>query len=160
VDPTAASDPAEPQVVAFLVDYFTAINDHDYQAYVSLLDSQEAAALTPGAFAAEYATTADSAQTLTGIADGSGGSEAAAVTFTSHQSPADSPDGSACDLWSVTLYLVPAESGYVIEHSPPGYSPVVRACLRRGLSRQPGLRRRDGRRRRATGEAARVRVPG
>ena len=157
MDPTAASDPTEPQVVAFLVDYFTAINNHDYQAFTSLLDSQEAAIWTPADFAAEYATTVDSDETLTGITDGSGGSEAAAVTFTSHQSPNDSPDGSACNLWSVTLYLVTADSGYLIGQAPPGYSAVVRACLR--LSRKPGLRRGGGGRRR-TGDDAGVGVGG
>ena len=130
------------------MDYFSAINDHDYQAFASLLDAQEAAVWTPGSFAAEYGTTVDSGETLTGIADGSGGSEAAAVTFTSHQSPDDSPDGSACNLWSVTLYLVTAKSGYVIGQAPAGYSPGVRACLRRRPGREPGLRRGGGARRR------------
>jgi hypothetical protein len=129
VSSAAASNPAEPQVVAFLVRYFTAINDHDYQAFVSLLDAQEAALWTPARFTAGYGTTVDSAETLTRIANRSGGRVAASVTFTSHQAPSASPDGSSCDLWSITLYLIPADSGYVIEHPLPGYSAEVRACL-------------------------------
>jgi hypothetical protein len=118
----------EPQVVAFLTQYFTAINDHDYQAFVSLLDTRQARAWTPASFAARFGTTTDSKETLTGIAGGSG-SEAASVTFTSHQAPAESADGSSCDLWSITLYLTPADSGYVIEDPPPDYAAQVRACL-------------------------------
>jgi hypothetical protein len=33
------------------------------------------------------------------------------VTFTSHQQPAESPDNSACDDWTITLYLVPDGTG-------------------------------------------------
>jgi hypothetical protein len=116
-------------VVAFLIRYFSAINDHDYQAFVSLLDAQESASWTPARFAAEFGTTQDSGITLTGIADRGGGSAAASVTFTSHQAPSDSPDGSSCDLWSIALYLLPADSSYVIEDPPPGYSARVVACL-------------------------------
>ncbi|MCW2930633.1 MAG: hypothetical protein JWM19_1595 [Actinomycetia bacterium] len=138
VTPTAASSPVEPRVVAFLVRYFSAINDHDYQAFVSLLNAREAAAWTPASFAARFGTTADSDATLTSIAGGSSGGAAASVTFTSHQAPSESPDGSSCDVWSITLYLIPAnslapaDSGYVIGQPPPGYSAQVRACLAAG----------------------------
>jgi hypothetical protein len=129
VAPVAASNPAEPAVAGFLVRYFTAINRHDYQAFVSLLDPQEAATWTPASFTAKFGTTADSGETLAGITDGSAGSEAASVTFTSHQAPSDSPDGSSCDLWSIILYLEPASNGYLIESPPPGYSAQFHACL-------------------------------
>lgn len=126
--------------------YFTAINERDYQAFVRLLDAQEAALWTPARFAAGYGTTVDSAETLTGIADRSGGREAASVTFTSHQAPSASPDGSSCDLWSITLYLIPTNSGYVIEHPPSGYFARVRACLPGTSWRsQPGSAAREGR---------------
>jgi hypothetical protein len=71
----------------------------------------------------------DSAATLTGIAGRSRGREAASVTFTSHQAVSASPDGSSCDLWSITLYLVPANGGYVLQYPPSSYSAQVRACL-------------------------------
>ena len=116
-------------MVTFLVRYFTAINDHDYQAFVSLLDAQEAARWTPARFAARFGTTKDSGVTLTGIATGGGGGAAASVTFTSHQAPSESADGSSCDLWSITLYLIPANDGYVIEHPPSDYSARVHGCL-------------------------------
>ncbi len=124
----AASNPAEPRVSALLVRYFTAINDHDYRAFVSLFDARAAARWTPGKFTATYGTTRDSGETLTGITNGSDGSEAASVTFTSHQAPSESPDDSSCDLWSIVLFLVPGDGGYVIGHSPYGYSAGVRAC--------------------------------
>jgi hypothetical protein len=116
-------------VLAFLTSYFAAINDHDYQAYVSLLDAEQAARWTPARFSSAYGTTVDSAATLTAIASRSRGREAASVTFTSHQAASASPDGSSCDLWSITLYLVPINGGYVLQYPPDGYSAQVRACL-------------------------------
>jgi hypothetical protein len=124
----ARASAAEPGVAQFLSDYFTAINHHDYQAYVALLDPAQAARVTPGRFAAGYGTTADSDVTLTSIAGLGRGREAASVTFTSHQAPSASPDHSSCDVWHITLYLTPNDSGYLIRRPPSGYEARVRSC--------------------------------
>ena len=105
---------ARPQVIALLDRYFSAINQHDYAAYAQLLDPQALQRSPASAFYAGDGSTADTGETLTGLADVSSGGVAAAVTFTSHQQPADSPDHSDCDNWSITLYLVPQGSGYLI----------------------------------------------
>jgi hypothetical protein len=128
VAPSAASNPAAPQVVAFLNRYFTAINQHDYAAFAHLLDQQLLRQMPAAAFDSGYATTTDSGETLTGIADTGSGGVAATVTFTSHQQPAESIDDSACTSWAITLYLVPNGTGYLISEPPPGYHASYQAC--------------------------------
>jgi hypothetical protein len=124
----ARASPAEPAVAEFVSDYFTAINHHDYQAYVALLDPAQAARETPARFAAGYGTTTDTDATLTSISDLSSGKEAASVTFTSHQAASASPDHSSCDVWHITLYLIPNDSSYLIKRPPSGYEAHVRSC--------------------------------
>ena len=70
-----AGNPAEPGIAAFLDRYFAAINSHDYAAFSGLLDSREQSVNTPSTFNAGYASTNDSAETLTGIAGTGGGND-------------------------------------------------------------------------------------
>lgn len=128
VAPGVAGNPAAPQVTMLLNHYFTAINQHDYSAWVSLFDQQLQQPDPESSFDAGYATTTDSAVTLTSISGTGSGSLAASVTFTSKQSPADSPDNSSCDQWSITLFLVPNGSGYLIGPPPSGYHASYQAC--------------------------------
>jgi hypothetical protein len=132
VSGAAQSNSAEPQVLAWVESYFTAINAHDYQAYVSLLGPQLAANVTPAGFTQGFGSTHDSGATLTAIADQGGGGEAATVTFTSHQDPSQSVNGQdSCDQWTITLFLVPGGSGYA-QVPPPsgsGYASSHQACL-------------------------------
>jgi hypothetical protein len=129
VSSAAQSNPAEPQVLSWVESYFTAINAHDYHAYVSLLGSHLAADVTPDSFANGFGSTRDSAATLTGISDEGNGYEAATVSFTSHQNPSQSVNGQdSCDLWTITLYLEPDGSGYLQVPSPAGYSSSHQAC--------------------------------
>jgi hypothetical protein len=124
----AASNPAAPQVTAMVNHYFTAINQHDYSAFASLLDQQMKQRVPESAFDSGYATTIDSAETLTSISDTGSGGLAASLTFTSQQSPADSPDNSSCDRWSITLFLDPNGTGYLIGAPPSDYQASYRAC--------------------------------
>jgi len=122
---------ALPQVIALLDRYFSAINQHDYAAYAQLLDPQALQRSSASAFSAGDGSTTDSGETLTGLAAMSSGGEAglaAAVTFTSHQQPADSPDHSDCDSWSITLYLVSQGTGYLISLPPAGYQGSFTSC--------------------------------
>jgi hypothetical protein len=126
--PAAAGDPAAPQVQALLERYFTAINDHDYAAYSALLDAPMRQQNSRSSFTAGYATTRDSAETLTSISDTGGGELAATVSFTSHQSPADSINNSSCTAWTITLYLRPQGGSYLIGTPPAGYQPTHQNC--------------------------------
>lgn len=119
---------ALPQVLAVLDRYFSAINQHDYAAYARLLDQQAQQRSPASAFSAGDGSTADSGEMLTGLAELSSGEVAAAVTFTSHQQPVDSPDHSDCDAWSITLYLVPEGTGYLIGLPPAGYQGSFTSC--------------------------------
>jgi hypothetical protein len=124
----AASNPAAVQVTALVNSYFMAIDQHDYSAYASLFDLQMQQQNPESSFDSGYATTTDSAETLTSIFDTGSGGLAASVTFTSQQSAADSPDSSSCDQWSITLFLVPAGDGYLIGPPPSSYRASYQAC--------------------------------
>ena len=124
----AASDPAAPQVEAYLDRYFAAINAHNYSAYNSLLDAQEQQGNSRATFDSGYATTKDSNEVLTGIDDTGGGNLTAHVSFTSHQRTANSVDGSACNNWQISLYLAPQGSSYVMTAAPAGYHAAYTDC--------------------------------
>ena len=129
VSAAAQSDSAEPQVLAWVESYFAAINAHDYQAYISLLGPQLAAGVTPAGFTNGFGSTHDSGATLTGIADQGGGSEAATVSFTSHQNSSQSVNGQdTCDMWTITVYLAPSGGSYVQVPPPSGYASSHQAC--------------------------------
>jgi hypothetical protein len=123
-----AGNAAEPGVVAFLNSYFKAINAHDYAAYNALLEPQLQQNDTQSSFDNGYGTTHDSAETLTSIAGTGGGGEAATVSFTSHQSAADSATNSTCTSWIITLYLEPNGQGYLDGPAPSGYHASFQAC--------------------------------
>ena len=128
VAPGVTSNTAEPAVAAFLDKYFAAINAHDYAAYSSLLDAQEQSVNTRSSFETGYGTTRDSGETLTSISDTGGGNESATVSFTSHQSAAESASQTACTSWTITLYLQPDGSSYLIGPAPAGYHASYQAC--------------------------------
>jgi hypothetical protein len=128
IDPGVTPSAAEPQVETLLSHYFHGINTHDYAEYASTLNAAEQANQSQSTFAKGYASTTDSAMTLTSLAsDGSGG-QVATVTFTSHQSPAQSVDHSACNTWTLNFYLVPQGTGYLIGPAPSGYQPSHSDC--------------------------------
>ncbi len=128
VAPAVAGNPALPRVLAFLDRYFTAINTHDYQAYAGLLDQQVLEQSSATKFYSGDGSTTDSDATLVGISETNSGVVAAAITFTSRQQPAESPDQSACDNWSITVYLVPDGSGYLLGLPPAGYRASYTSC--------------------------------
>ena len=125
----ASPDPDASSVAAFLGQYFAAINDHDYQSYISLLSPQVQQGITQAQFDKGYGSTVDSNETLVGISTASDGDLAAEVTFTSHQNPADSPDRSeSCTNWDISLSLAQGGSGYVIDPAPAGYQASYKPC--------------------------------
>ena len=122
------SSPETSPVLAFLNSYFAAINNHDYQQYVRLLDQQMQSSVSPGKFYAGSGSTTDSAATLTQISPSADGDVAATVVFTSHQEPSESPDHTACTNWTITIYLEPRGAGYVMMLPPPGYEASYQPC--------------------------------
>lgn len=124
-----ASDTQTPQIVTLLDSYFSAINTHDYQAYVALLSPADQQGLTAARFSSGFASTKDSDETLQGISSASDGLTVATVTFTSHQDPAASVNGSeSCTSWHISLYLGQGVSGYIIDKAPSGYHAKYAAC--------------------------------
>ena len=128
IGPGVTSSAAEPQVETLLSHYFHGINTRDYAEYASTLNPAQSAKQSQSTFESGYSTTTDSGMTLTSLAsDGSAGL-VATVTFTSHQSPAQSVDHSACNAWTLNFYLVPQGAGYLIGPAPSGYQPTHSDC--------------------------------
>ncbi len=128
VAPAAAGNPAVPGVVSLLTRYFRAINTRDYRAYRRLLDDQMRRVETAQRFSTGFRSTRDSGARLMTLPRAPDGRLAAVVAFTSHQSPADSPDQSGCTHWTITLFLEHAGRGYVIGPPPAGYQATHAAC--------------------------------
>ncbi len=128
VAPAAAANPAAPRVTRFLTRYFKAINAHNYHAYRRLLDGQMRQVETAQRFSAGFRSTRDSGARLNELYQTPDGRLSAVVAFTSHQSPADSPDQSACTHWTITLYLEQAGGSYVIGPPPIGYQASHAGC--------------------------------
>ena len=129
IAPDAAQNANASSVAAFLDRYFTAINTHDYQSYISLLSPQFRQGLTAKQFRSGYKSATESAETLVNITTGANGDLVAAMAFTSHQDPADSVDGKqSCTNWNISLFLERGSGGYLIDQPPPGYHASYSAC--------------------------------
>jgi hypothetical protein len=128
VVPAVADRPSAPAVAAFLSRYFTAINNHDFAAYKHLFSRPLRRTLSRRDFRHGYGSSVDSGATLHRIRLLGGREIAAVVTFTSHQHRAASPRNSACDVWKISLYLVPRGGGYAIVTPPASYQPAVHSC--------------------------------
>jgi hypothetical protein len=113
-------------VLTLLDSYFAAINRHDFPAYRRLFIPAIQAGLQH--FGAGYASTVDSAATLTGLTVTGPEGLAAQVTFTSHQKPAASPNHAACDHWDITLFVKHRAGRYQIRRPRPGFPQSVQAC--------------------------------
>jgi WD40 repeat protein len=120
--------PTAAKAKLFVDEYFTAINEHNYAKYKTLLTLQQQTAQTQSSFDAGYATVTDSGITLTGVSEASAGQVVAQLTFTSIQNPAASVDNSACNQWNISLYLVPSGNGYLITGPPSNYQPHYSDC--------------------------------
>jgi hypothetical protein len=121
-----ASNPQAAPVETTFTHYFGGINAHSYAEYASSLDAAMQAANPQSSFDSGYRTTKDSGETISSIT-GSGSDLTAVVSFKSMQSASDSPDGSTCDNYTLTLPLVRQGSGYVIATPPSGYA-AYNAC--------------------------------
>lgn len=129
VTAAASQDENASSVATFLDSYFNAINTRDYPSYISMLSPQAQQGLTAKQFDSGYRSTVDSAETLVSISVVTNGDLVAAVTFTSHQNPVDSPDRrQSCTDWNISLFLEQDGRGYLIDRSPPGYHASYNAC--------------------------------
>jgi hypothetical protein len=126
--PGLASNPAEPAVEKTLTAYFQGINTHDYAEYASSLDAQERAAQPESQFNSGFSSTSDSGMKLISLTGAGDGGLAATVTFTSHQAPGTGIDGSSCNNWTLTFYLVKEGAGYLKGAAPSGYQPTHSDC--------------------------------
>ena len=127
VAPAVATEPHVQQAVTVLDGDFSAINRHDFQVYRSLFIPAIRVSLHN--FGAGYQSTRDSRARLTGLAATGPLGLAAAVTFVSHQIPADSPDHAACDRWHITVFLKHRGDSYQIRRHQPGFpADTVHSC--------------------------------
>jgi hypothetical protein len=128
ISPDVPASAAQPQVETLLSHYFHGINSHSYTEYAGTLNAEQRAKQSQSEFDSGYSSTTDSGMTLTGLSDSGNGGLTATVTFTSRQSPAQSVDKSACNAWTLNLYLGHQGSGYLIGSAPSGYRPTYSDC--------------------------------
>lgn len=128
VSPGVTTSAAVPQVETLLSHYFHGINSHNYHEYASTLSAAQLASQSRAQFDSGYSSTTDSGMTLTALSGNGNGGLTATVTFTSRQSPSQSVDNSACNTWTLNLYLVSHGSGYLIGPEPSGYQPTYSDC--------------------------------
>ena len=126
--PGVASNPAAPAVEKTLTNYFQGINTHNYAEYSSALDAQEQAGEPKSAFRSGYKSTTDSGMQLITLESTGNGGLAATVTFTSHQDSGTGIDGSPCNNWHLTLYLVKQGTSYLQGAAPSTYKPTYTDC--------------------------------
>lgn len=126
--PGVSGQPAAAAVAAFAGQYFNAINDHDYQAYISLFTPSGQQGLSPQAFNTGSSSSTDSGETLVVLSPAQHGKTAATITFTSHQNPSQSATKTACTVWRITLYLRPVGTSYLIGRPPGTYHASSKAC--------------------------------
>lgn len=126
---SAAQNPNAQAIAAFLGQYFSAINAHDYQTYTSLLSPAAQQNFTETQFQDGYGTTTDSAETLVDVSTAADGDTAASVTFTSNQAASQSVNqADTCTAWGISLYLGQNSGSYVIDPPPPGYRASHSSC--------------------------------
>jgi hypothetical protein len=128
VAPALQARPETPEVVALLGAYFSAIDQRDFDALRRTLVPRAGLPSTAAEFNRRYKSTEDSDVRLLGLGAGPDGGLVASVSFTSHQDPADSPDGvSPCLRWSIAYPLVRVDGSLRIDEV--GRSGVVhRRC--------------------------------
>ena len=105
VTPEAAQDPSAADVVQLLTAYFTAINNHDYDAHQAQLTRAARAAMTRKQFTSGFRSTVDSEITLTGLSIARDGRLVAEVSFVSRQNAEDGPKGQTCTRWTVGKFF-------------------------------------------------------
>ena len=126
---SAAQAPNAQAVATFLGAYFSAINAHDYQAYVSLLSPGVQQNFTEAQFQEGYGTTTDSAETLVGVTTAADGDTVASVAFTSNQAASQSVNqAETCTDWAISLFIGQNGGSYVIDPAPPGYQASHSSC--------------------------------
>ena len=126
--PGVSGQPAAAPVAAFLGQYFTAVNEHDYPAFISLFTPAAQQGLSPQKFSSGSGTTRDSGEKLLVLSPAQHGKTAATITFVSHQDPAESATGTACTRWRITLFLRPSGPSYLIGKAPASYHASAQAC--------------------------------
>lgn len=125
--PTAMSEQEAIQVT--LSRYFDAVNNHDYDTAWRQFTPQEQARLgSEQQYIQGEATTHVSNTMLGGIVSQSPGVDSVTLSFTSTQSPANSPDGQPCDNWSLVYTVVLTGGTWLIDRAVGENGSGYRPC--------------------------------
>jgi hypothetical protein len=131
VTPTASVGDAtdELAIQQIFSAYFNAVNNHDYDTAWAQYTPQEQTRLgSEQQYVQGEATTHVTNMTVQEIVSQSGGVDLATITFTSTQDPANSPDGQACDNWSLVYTMVHAGSSWFIDRAVSVNGVAYRPC--------------------------------
>ncbi|OLT46927.1 hypothetical protein BJF85_00150 [Saccharomonospora sp. CUA-673] len=128
--PDAAAHPEAGPVRGVLQNYFDAINERDYDRWVTTVVSDRAAVQPEDVWRANYRSTRDGSIRVYRIDPAPEGQLTALVGFTSVQSAADAPDdlASDCIRWRLAFPLTDEEGEWRIGTVPPGTVPEQSRC--------------------------------
>ena len=124
--PAAAQYPDADSIASVITEYFQAINDRDYAAYLATQSPD--VALTSDQFQTGYRSTEDSSVLVTNITTAPDGRPEADVTFTSQQQPQDGPDGESCTNWQISMFFDDNAGTYIIGAPPADYRASHQPC--------------------------------
>jgi hypothetical protein len=128
VGPGVASDAHTAAVDTFVTEYFSAINNHNYDQYLSLLSPANRRTVTLQTFNSGFSSTTDSQEMIISIAPYGSGVTGVTMSFVSHQQPSQSATNSSCTEWRITLFLKRSGGRYYIGPAPAGYQAQFSAC--------------------------------
>ncbi|TWH18254.1 hypothetical protein [Prauserella rugosa] len=126
----AAAHPEADAVRQVLQDYFDAINDRDYDLWVTTVVGDRAAVQPEDVWRANYRSTRDGSIRVYRIESAPEDQLTALVGFTSVQSATDAPDDlpSECIRWRLAFPLTAEEGEWRIGTVPPGTVPEQARC--------------------------------
>jgi hypothetical protein len=134
--PTSAPTPAggtgaadEQGILRTLSNYFDAVNNRDYDtAWAQYTAQEQARNGSEQQYVQGESTTHVSNTMLHGVVQQSPGVDLATFTFTSTQSPANSPDGQVCDNWSLVYTMVATGNTWLIDNAVGENGVAYRPC--------------------------------
>jgi hypothetical protein len=127
--PPASKTADEDAIARVLSTYYRAVNNKDYDvAWMQYTPQQQQRIGSVEAYTAGEASSYVIGATLVGVSQQSSGVDLATVTFSTSQSPADSPDGQGCDSWSLVYTMVQVGGAWRIDKAAGAGGPLYRPC--------------------------------
>jgi hypothetical protein len=105
--------------------YFSALNRHNWEAARAQFSPSEQSSVSPAQMARGASTTTDSAIVILEVIPQTDDTALATVSFQSNQAPVDSPNGQACDRWTLGYQMTSVAGPWRINGVHSGVTPYT-----------------------------------